>query len=282
MNYAVLGAGGIGGLVGGALARAGHDVLLIVRDPAHPARLKVESEVLGTFEVAVATATRLDRPVDVLWVTTKATRLEAALAAAPAAMVRGTVIPLLNGYDHVARLRQLYAAVTPGVIRVESERTAAGVIRQLNPMIAMQLAGPLAGAVAGEVAATGITCTAVDDETTMLWSTLTFLAALALTTTARGGPAGAVLGDPAWRERLLGVIAEAGAVANALGARVDVEAVSGFALKLPPGFRTSMQKDREGGRPLELDGIAGPITRGGRDHGIRTPHTDELVAMLDA
>ena len=66
MRYAVLGAGGLGGLVGGALARAGHSVTLVVRDPAHPATLLVESAVLGNFEVAVAVTTVLKEPVDVL------------------------------------------------------------------------------------------------------------------------------------------------------------------------------------------------------------------------
>ncbi len=40
-------------LVGAALARAGHPVTFIVRDPAHPIRARVESEKLGDFEVAV-------------------------------------------------------------------------------------------------------------------------------------------------------------------------------------------------------------------------------------
>ncbi|GAC1616249.1 MAG: ketopantoate reductase family protein [Candidatus Dormibacteraceae bacterium] len=282
MRYGVLGAGGIGGLVGGALARAGHDVVLIVRDPSHPAALTVESQALGNFEVAVPATTRLDQPVDVLWVTTKATQLEPALAAAPAAMVGGTVVPLLNGCDHVALLRQLYPTVTPGVIRVESERVGPGQIRQLGQFLAVQLAGHLAAEISADVAATGITCTVAADETSMLWSKLTMLAALALTTTARGTPIGVVRDEPIWRERLLGVTAEAGAVAAALGAEVDVDQVRGVLLAAPPGFRSSMQKDRQAGRPIELDAIAGPIIRGGQAHGIPTPHTDELVAMLGA
>jgi ketopantoate reductase len=34
MRHAVLGAGGVGGLVGGALAKAGHPVILLSCDPA--------------------------------------------------------------------------------------------------------------------------------------------------------------------------------------------------------------------------------------------------------
>ena len=46
--------------------------------------------------------------------------------------------------------------------------------------------------------------------------------------------------------------------------------------------RTSMQKDFDAGRPLELDAIAGPVVRGGRRHGIATPATDDLVERVEA
>src|SRR5216683_3558724 len=118
MKHAVLGAGGVGGLMAGALARAGHPVTLIVRTD-HPARLSVESRVLGNFEVGVDSVRRLAEPVDVLWVTVKATQLEAALASArPEAAPDALVVPLLNGIDHVELLRRTYGA----------DRVAAGAI----------------------------------------------------------------------------------------------------------------------------------------------------------
>jgi 2-dehydropantoate 2-reductase len=46
MRHAVLGAGGVGGLVGGALAKAGHPVTLLVRPgrrDRYSARLSIES-----------------------------------------------------------------------------------------------------------------------------------------------------------------------------------------------------------------------------------------------
>ena len=280
MKHAVLGAGGLGGLIGGALARAGHPVTLVVRDPAHPATLLVESAKLGNFEVAVGVTTTLDEPVDVLWVTTKATQLEAALPSAPAALVEGTVAPLLNGIDHVARLREVYRSVTPGTIRVESERVAPGLIRQPGPFIAVDLAGPLAEEIAAELSATGIQARVRQDETTMLWQKLLILAPMALTTTATQRTIGAVRDDPQWRERLLGVLEEAAEVARAEGAVLDVEASRTGLLSMPDGMRSSMQKDRAAGRPLELEAIAGPILRGGREHAIPTPHTQVLHSLL--
>ena len=47
-------------------------------------------------------------------------------------------------------------------------------------------------------------------------------------------------------------------------------------------MRTSMEKDFDAGRPLELDAIAGPIVRGGHQHRIATPTTEELVRLVEA
>src|SRR5215210_1251180 len=130
MRHAILGAGGVGGLIGAALARTGADVVLLLRPETlarHPGRLRLESVVLGDFEVDVSTAGELDREVDVLWVTPKAPQLESVLALAPPERVgAAVVVPLLNGIDHVERLRARYANVLAGTMRVESERLEPG------------------------------------------------------------------------------------------------------------------------------------------------------------
>jgi 2-dehydropantoate 2-reductase len=48
----------------------------------------------------------------------------------------------------------------------------------------------------------------------------------------------------------------------------------------PPVSRSSMQKDVAAGNAPELDGIAGPILRLARGHGIQVPVTRELVEMI--
>lgn len=56
MRHAVLGAGGVGGLVGGVLAKTGHPVTLLVRPGRqnhYPNQLTIESATLGTFEAPV-------------------------------------------------------------------------------------------------------------------------------------------------------------------------------------------------------------------------------------
>lgn len=287
MRHAILGAGGVGGLVGGALARTGAEVLLLLRPETlarHPGRLRVESVVLGDFDVEVGTASALDRDVDVLWVTPKATQLASALELAPPERVgEAVVVPLLNGIDHVGVLRERYRCVLAGAMRVESERVEPGLVRQKTPFARVDLApGRGRDEIAEDLRGAGLDVRFALDEATLLWEKLAFLAPLALTTTACGAPVGAVQADPEWHARLTRCQAETVAVGLAEGATLDPPTLR-QALEFPGGeMRTSMQKDFDAGRPLELDAIAGPIVRGGRRHGIATPATEELVRLVEA
>ena len=291
MRYAVLGAGGVGALVGGALAKAGHPVTLLVR-PArrdhYPERLTVESETLGSFEAPVQVADRLDGEFDVVWITVKATALEAALrAVAPEKLGDGIVVPLLNGVDHVAQLRERYGPerVLPGTIRVEAERIGPGRVRHLSAFAEVQVAPrpatrQLAEALCEELRGAGLGCEAREDEVTMLWSKLCFLAPFALATTASGGALGVVRSDAGWWSRLEGCVKEACAVGVAEGAKVAPEPILAALEGAPEGFRSSMQKDVVAGRPPEVDAIAGPILRGGTEHGIDVSATRALVDRI--
>jgi 2-dehydropantoate 2-reductase len=291
MRHAILGAGGVGGLVGGALARAGHPVTLLVRPgraEQYPDRLSVQSPVLGSFEAPVRVAERLDELSERVWIAVKATALQAALDAVPPHELGDRlVVPLLNGVDHVELLRGCYGAerVLPGTIRVEAERVVPGRIRHLSAFADMQVAPGSATrsrteALCEELRGAGLGCEVRDDEVTMLWSKLCFLAPFALATTASGGTLGVVRSDPRWWARLRACVEEACAVGLAAGAEVAPEPILATFGGLPEGFRSSMQKDVAAGRPPELDAIAGPILHGGEEHGIDVPATRFFVERI--
>jgi 2-dehydropantoate 2-reductase len=254
MRHAVLGAGGIGGLLGAALARVGAEVVLLMRPEAlglYDGRLAVESAVLGNVEVEVPATPELEGEIDVLWVAVKATQLEPALARAPSERVAAaTVVPLLNGVDHVGLLRARYRDVVAGAIRVESERVAPARIRQTSPFLRVELAG--AEPLAAELCAAGIETRVRDDEQTLLWEKLAFLAPLALATTALGAPLRGVREDERYRRCQDGALA----VARVEGAQIDAEALQALAAAAPDAMQSSMQKDVASGRQPELDAIA--------------------------
>jgi 2-dehydropantoate 2-reductase len=101
-------------------------------------------------------------------------------------------------------------------------------------------------------------------------------------TSASGKNKGEVYADPALKERLDSAVVEACAVAKADGAEVDVSKLQETFDSLPPGMRSSMQKDVAAGRQLELDAIGGPIVRGGKRYGIAVLTTIELIATINA
>jgi 2-dehydropantoate 2-reductase len=77
-------------------------------------------------------------------------------------------------------------------------------------------------------------------------------------------------------------LTEACAVANASGAQVDALQIQAVFDSMPPGMRSSMQKDLAAGRRLELDAIGGPIVRGGERYGIDVSTAVKLMAAIQA
>ena len=275
-TVAILGPGAVGGLLAVRLGQAGHDVTLIGRHPGGVTVAGLTLTAPGTAAVTTRPASRpyLTQPVEFLIVTVKATQLIDATARVPAAFTAGaTVIPFLNGVDHVPYLRAVYPADTvAGTIVVEATKLADGTIEQATPSATITLAATPAGgcprwrpARAGRESAArlldvpGLDVTTQPGEEQVLWRKLCMLASYALLTTAAEQPIGAA------REKFadwVGPLArEACAAAAVHGASVDPAAVEAQIQGLPGEGRSSMLKDRLAGRELELDAIAGPTLR---------------------
>ncbi|KIF04559.1 2-dehydropantoate 2-reductase [Streptomyces sp. RSD-27] len=284
LTVAVLGPGGVGGLIGALLARAGHRVICLAREETAAVLsregLRVESTQYGDFAAAVESDTQLREPVDAVFVTVKQTALSDALDRVPPGVPGDAfVVPLLNGIDHLAVLRERYpsAEVVAGTIRVEATRTAPGRIVHTTPFTNLELAAA-AEEFADQLRHAGLGVTLRTDETAMLWDKLAFLAPFALLTTRYQTAVGTVRSER--RPELLTVLDEITAVARAAGASVTTETVLSFFDRAPHTMKSSMQRDAEAGRPLELDAIGGAVLRAGAGHGIETPATARLVAAV--
>jgi 2-dehydropantoate 2-reductase len=290
---AVLGAGGVGGFVAAALARSGADVTVVARPETamalEKAGLHVTSRALDAEFSArprVATEAATGDPLDVLLVATKATGLADALERVRA--TPGLVVPLLNGLEHLDVLRARFGAerVVAAVIRIESDRPAAGVIVQTSPGVRVDMAseGPSLGAALEETAellrAAGLEARVCDSEAHVMWSKLARLCALALTTSASDRPVGYVRTDPRWRSALEGAVAETVAVANADCAQLRAEDTLAELDAAHPDLGSSMQRDIAAGRPTELDAIAGAVLRAGQRHGLRCPTVQWLAERV--
>lgn len=286
LRVAVLGPGGVGGLVGTLLARQGHPVTCLARagTAAHIERhgLRLTSDRYGEVTARAHGSELLTDPVDVCLVTTKSTRLEEALERVPAPMLGDAlVVPLLNGLEHMTLLRQRYpdARVVAGAIRVVASRTAPGEVRHEGSLAAVQL-GPGAEELADSMTHAGLDVAVRPDEAGLLWDKLAFLAPVALLTTTLDAPLGAV------REQLpddlRALVQEVAAVARAEGAQADADATLAFMATVPAEMTSSLQRDTVAGHETELDAIGGAVLRAAERHGVDVPVTTRVVEHLRA
>jgi 2-dehydropantoate 2-reductase len=293
MKVAVLGPGGVGGLIAGVLDRDGTDVIAVARESTAEVierdGMRVQSVTFGDFTAHPRAVARLQERVDALIVATKAAGLAPALERIE---VEPTVVlPLLNGLDHLTLLRERFApeTVLAGSIRVEADRPAPGVVVHTSPFLLVSMASaepavhPAMQALADTLSHAGVPVKVQDSEADVMWSKLVRLNALACTTSAYDVLLGEIRSTPKLRADLEGAITEACAVGQAEGA-TDIDPARAIA-ELEAAHATlgsSMQRDIAAGRKPELDAIPGSVLRAGDRHGIPCPTIERLVAMITA
>jgi 2-dehydropantoate 2-reductase len=286
----------VGGLLAGALDRAGTEVLAVARESTASAiskhGLRVDSVTLGQLTARPRAVDYLTEPVDALLVATKASGLKPALDRI--ATQPSLVLPLLNGLDHIAVLRDRFApaSVLAGSIRVEADRPAPGVVVHTSPFLLVNMASRYDAAASGmQTLAQTLSDAGVParvllpisdaSEAQVMWSKLVRLNALACTTSAHDKLLGEIRSTPELRADLVGAIEEGCAVGRAEGAQ-DVDAAAAMAelTRAHDTLGSSMQRDIAAGRTPELDAIPGSVLRAAARHRLHCPTIERLVVMI--
>lgn len=292
MRIAVLGPGGVGGLLAALLDRAGHEVTVVARDSTAAriaaSGIEVDSVTFGRFTARPRAVEQLTDTTDALLVATKASGLEAALERID--VEPATVLPLLNGLDHIAVLRRRFPSdsVLAGSIRVEADRPQAGVVVHTSPFLLVSMASrlpamaPRVERLAGALGDAGVPFEVLDSEADVMWSKLVRLNALACTTSAYDKLLGEIRSTPALRADLVGAMTEAAAAGRAEGADVDGETAIEELERAHATLGSSMQRDIAAGREPELDAIPGSVMRAAARHGLTCPTIERLVEMIAA
>ena len=139
MRVLVLGAGAVGGYFGGRMAEVGLDVTFLVRDKRQK---KLEKTGLiikspkGDFSIRpkLATIDKVRSDFDVILFTNKAYDLDQILQSAFPVKDGSTIIPLLNGYTHIEKLRNKFpnARLFGGIAHIFSTLNEEGEIHHFN------------------------------------------------------------------------------------------------------------------------------------------------------
>lgn len=299
MRIAAMAAGGVGGYYGARLAAAGHDVFFIARGAHKEAieknGLTVES-VNGDVHIAKANVTDDPKkvgPVDVvlfavkLWDTEKA-----AEACLPLLGPSTRVITMQNGVDSYERIAPIVGAerAIPAVTYVVTVIDRPGVIKQDSTFQSIICGAhdnrddaPLKAFVAAAKAAK-IDIALSDDIQRDRWHKFIFLSATSGVPAVTRFPMGPVLKDPDTRALFYNIMRETLKVGQAKGVKLaDTYADERLAFAdghVPASMKASMANDLDRGNRLELDWLAGAVSRIGREVGVATPVNDTIYAAL--
>ena len=299
MNFAIFGTGGVGGYFGGRLALAGHDVTFIARGrhlvSITESGLKVDS-IGGDFLVRPAKAT--DSPqsvgeVDVVLVTTKAWQLKESIEQLmPLVGERTTVLPLLNGIEHIDLLVDTFGKerVLGGYCRISSFVAGPGHITHVGvkPFISF---GELTYKESERIrdlkdifsALDGIDVEVPKDIHVAMWGKFILICSTSGVGAVTRQPFGMIRDIPESRAMLKTSIEETIRVGRAKGVDLHEDLVD-MVMKRIDGFPetmvASMQKDIMEGRPSELESQTGAVVRMGRSVSVPTPTHEFIYASM--
>lgn len=288
MDIVVFGAGSLGSLIGGLLARA-HDVTLVGRNP-HIRRIREQGlKIEGHIETTVHLDGQIDPPAaaDLTIVCVKAFDTEAAADA-----LQGTdldsCLSLQNGMGNEAVLAaRLDATVLAGTCTYGAVLTEPGVVRCTGVgevVIGGRDGGQSAAAdrIGAAFAEADIVTSVAEDMPYRLWEKLAVNAGINATTALARVDNGALRSGDA---NAVGAAAarETARVARAKGIDLsDAAAVSALerVAEATADNTSSMRQDVLKGRKTEVDAINGYVERQGDDHGIDVPVNRTMARLL--
>lgn len=300
MRVAIIGIGGVGGYLGGALLKSGCDVSFIARGE-HLAAIKkdglqVQSTELGDFVARPAIATDDASeigPVDAVIVAVKGYSLqEAAQKIAPIVSENTIVLPILNGVGMGERLAALLGKgqVVDGCIYIASMVDGPGKVRQFGVKVRIvmgcedrpvdsnkleQFAQCLRGA--------GIEVESGGDVQRGIWTKYTFICSFGCVTACYGGDAGQLREDAAMLEEYKAVCREIVTIAEKKGINIEgaYEEAVNSAMNIVPNTTSSLQRDCAiPGKPNESEQFCAHVERLGVECGVPTPVSSKLAAII--
>jgi 2-dehydropantoate 2-reductase len=289
MKILILGAGAIGGYVGGRLHQSGADVTFLVRPARRDALAKnglVIKSTKGdiTQKVKTVLSGAEGGPYDIVMLTNKAYDLGSAMdVVAPAVGPDTTVVPLLNGMRHIEILANKFgeAKVTGGLARVGVALSPEGAILHTSPFAAISFgerdgkaARPALVELDRLVKKAGIDGGLHKNIIQDSWDKWIMLCTLASLCCLMRGTSGDILEAEEGQAIVLETVEECRKVAAAAGYDLGengMQNVRSYLTQKGSRFAASMLHDLEKGAMVEADHAVGDMIARARKAGIATP-----------
>lgn len=291
----IVGAGATGCYLAGRMAAAGIPVALLARGASLAAIGARGVRIEGPDGTTTAMPARVfgdgdsPPPTDVAILLVKSYDTLAVRALLPPLIgARGYALTLQNGIENETIVADAVgpARVMSGSLYIGVERTAPGVVAaRTGARIVMgrgsaDAAAPVA-ALAAMFTRAGIDCAIEADVLRAKWQKFLFNCGLNPLTAVAATRLGAIMADADGARLFTALVDEAYRAGLAAGAPIDEavrDAVLAHAARTDIG--SSMAEDLAAGRPLEADAFGGTVQRLARRHGLATPATDAVAAVL--
>jgi len=295
MRIAIMGAGGVGGCLGGLLGKAGNDVWLIVRGEHLEAIRANGLKLIRPDTEFVVQVNATDNPaevgpVDLVLFTVKTYQNRHVITTLKPLMGHETsVITLQNGVESHEQLGAVLGPsnILPGAYWASSHILSPGVIGEDVPaQISFgeiddtdSLRSPDIRKVFRDA---GIKTEISLDPLQVLWEKFIVLSALAGITSAAQTRPKELLKYPDARTMFCNAMEESLAVGLAKGINLPDNLVQDSLkyIESLPDFQNSMQGDYEAGRATELEALSGAVIRLGKQIGVKTPVHEFLYSVL--
>lgn len=295
MRIAIMGAGGVGGCLGGLLGKAGNDVWLIVRGEHLEAIRANGLKLVRPDTEFVVQVNATDNPaevgpVDLVLFTVKTYQNRHVITTLKPLMGHQTsVITLQNGVESHEQLGAVLGPsnILPGAYWASSHILSPGVIGEDVPaQISFgeiddtdSLRSPDIRKVFRDA---GIETEISLDPLQVLWEKFIILSALAGITSAAQTRPKELLKYPDARTMFCNAMEESLAVGLAKGINLPDNLVQDSLkyIESLPDFQNSMHGDYEAGRPTELEALSGAVIRLGKQIGVKTPVHEFLYSVL--
>ncbi len=300
MRFIIVGAGGVGGLIGGLLQRSGQQVAFLARGRQLQAMreggLHVQSP-RGTFHLPLVEAS--DDPAelppgDVLLVATKGWQVqEVAPRLAQLLGPGGVAVPLENGLEAAGHLATALGEtrVAGGLCFLLSRIEAPGRIQHVGESLRVTV-GERGGQATGSrrleelcavLRAAHVDAEIAPDIDVALWDKLVFIEPLGAVGAVTRSPLGVFRTRRESRELLVSAMDEVATLARARGVRLPADSVARALQavdRMPAEATASMQRDIMSGRPSELGDQTGAVLRLAREAALAVPVHAFLWASL--
>jgi len=299
MKVAVLGGGGaMGGIFGGWLKAAGHDVTLIdvsrsAIEEINSRGLRIEEKdgTTRTVEVRASSDPEAVGPVDLVLNFVKCYHTDAAVKAArPMLGPETAVLTLQNGWGNADRIAGVVGRERVLVGLTYHGGTLIGPGHVKHPGVGITHVGELSGEITPRLTrvvdafrGAGFETVASPAILVEVWKKLALNACTLPTSALLRFFAHQLVAHEGVKAEMRAILAEVVAVAEAQGIPLDFDerwaAITGL-LEKAVGGKASIFQDVEARRQTEIDVINGAIVEAGRRVGVPTPHNDAMVNLV--